>query len=217
MGDATIDDAPMQLIDTLFVIAVVVISAVVHEVMHGVAANRLGDPTARLAGRLTLNPFQHLDLFGSVLLPGVLAITNSPVLFGWAKPVPYNPFNLKPGRFSEAFVAGAGPFANVVIAVCAALAIRSTLFSGSEDILFVVVVINVMMAIFNMIPLPPLDGSKVLPALLPRTVGHEYDRWRMRAEYNPFFSMGMVFVVVLFLGSIFGSAVFAIAHLLAGM
>lgn len=207
----------MQLIDAVFVIAVVVMSAVVHEVMHGVVADRLGDPTARLAGRLTLNPLRHIDALGSVILPGILAITNSPVLFGWAKPVPYNPYNVRPGRWSEAMIAGAGPFINLVVAVCAAFAIRSGMFSSAVDLLFIVVVINVMMAVFNMIPLPPLDGSKVLPALLPKTVGHEYDRWRMRAEYNPFFSMGMVFVLVLFLGSFFGSTVFAIAHLLAGM
>lgn len=207
----------MQLIDAVFVIAVVVMSAVVHEVMHGVVADRLGDPTARLAGRLTLNPLRHIDALGSVILPGILAITNSPVLFGWAKPVPYNPYNVRPGRWSEAMIAGAGPFINLVVAVCAAFAIRSGMFSSAVDLLFIVVVINVMMAVFNMIPLPPLDGSKVLPALLPKTVGHEYDRWRMRAEYNPFFSMGMVFVLVLFFGSFFGSTVFAIAHLLAGM
>lgn len=207
----------MQIIDAVFVIAVVVMSAVVHEVMHGVAADKLGDPTARLAGRLTLNPIRHMDMVGSVILPGVLAITNAPVLFGWAKPVPYNPYNVRPGRWSEALIAGAGPFSNAVIALCAGLIIRTHVFSLAADLLFVVVVVNVMMAVFNMIPLPPLDGSKVLPAFLPRTVGHEYDRWRMRAEYNPFFSMGMVFVVVLLLGNIFGSAVFALAHLLAGM
>lgn len=207
----------MQLIDTLFVIAVVVMSAVVHEVMHGVAAERLGDPTARFAGRLTLNPLKHLDPLGSVILPGILALTNSPVLFGWAKPVPYNPYNLRSGRWSEAFVAGAGPLANIVIAFGAGMLVRSGAFTPAADLLFVVVVINVMMAIFNMIPLPPLDGSKVLPAFLPRTVAYEYDRWRMRAEYNPFFSMGMVFVVVLLLGSVFGDVVFALSHLLSGV
>ena len=156
----------MQIIDIIFVIAVIVMSAVIHEVMHGVAADKLGDPTARYAGRLTLNPLRHLDPFGSVILPAILAFTHSPVLLGWAKPVPYNPHNLRPGRFSEAIVAGAGPASNLAIALLGALAIRSDLFGEMGGIIFTIVLINIMLFLFNMIPLPPLDGSKAVEAFL---------------------------------------------------
>src|SRR4029077_11783923 len=103
------------MLDQIFIVVIIIFSAVVHEVMHGVAADYLGDKTARYAGRLTLNPIPHIDLFGSIILPLVLALSGSPVFFGYAKPVPYNPYNLRSGRFSEAIVAGAGPFSNILI------------------------------------------------------------------------------------------------------
>src|SRR3989338_6179514 len=105
--------------DMIFIIIVIIFSAIIHEVMHGVAADRLGDPTARYAGRLTLNPLPHIDLYGSILVPVFLTLMSSPIFFAWAKPVPYNPFNLKKGRFSEAIVAFAGPLSNIVIALIA--------------------------------------------------------------------------------------------------
>ena len=111
-------------IDIVFGIAVLIISVILHEVAHGYMANWLGDPTARLAGRLTLNPLSHIDPVGSILLPGILALTHSPLLIGYAKPVPYNPYNLRPGRFSEAIVAFAGPLSNIVIAALSAVLIR---------------------------------------------------------------------------------------------
>ena len=130
----------MEIIDAVFLVAIIMFSAVIHELMHGIAANKLGDPTAGLLGRLTLNPLVHLDAFGSVLLPVVLALTNSPVLFGWAKPIPYNPFNLRPGRFSEAIVAGAGPASNLAIALFGGLVIRiGVLPAGQYDIVFLIV------------------------------------------------------------------------------
>ena len=106
----------MQL-ETLFGILILVFSIVIHEVMHGVVANWLGDPTARLAGRLTLNPLKHIDPLGSIIIPALLVITNSNLFFGWAKPVPYNAYNLKNARWGEAMVAGAGPGINLLIAV----------------------------------------------------------------------------------------------------
>src|SRR3990167_10066076 len=123
-------------IDSIFLIAVIIFSVIIHEVMHGVAADYLGDKTARYAGRLTLNPIPHIDLFGSIILPVLLALSNSPFFFGWAKPVPYNPYNLRPGRFSEAIVAGAGPASNLVIAIIGGLIIRSGLLSTGNDIVF---------------------------------------------------------------------------------
>ena len=207
----------MEILDAVFLVAVIMFSAVIHELMHGVAASKLGDPTARLMGRLTLNPLVHLDAFGSVILPILLTLTNSPVLFGWAKPIPYNPFNLRPGRWSEAIVAGAGPFSNLAIAVIGGLIIRSQIVSGANDIVFIIVIVNVMLCVFNLIPVPPLDGSKVLGAILPRSASILYNQWRDRMERNLFMGMGIVLVIILFFGDAFGGLVYGIAHLIAGM
>src|SRR3989344_6370031 len=165
-------DGSMSLIDGIFVVAVIMMSAVIHEVMHGVAAERLGDPTARLQGRITLNPISHLDPMGSIILPLVLVLTNAPILFGWAKPVPYNPHNLRPGRFSEAIVAVAGPVSNIFLALIFGFLLRLGIAGGyaSESFIHItslVVFINILLAVFNLVPIPPLDGSKLLFALFP--------------------------------------------------
>ena len=207
----------MELIDTLFLVAVIIFSAVIHEVMHGVAADRLGDPTARYAGRLTLNPIPHLDPFGSVILPLILAFSGSSFFFAWAKPVPYNPFNLRPGRFSEAVVAAAGPASNIAIALIAGLMIRTGLFAGATSALLLIVVVNVMLCIFNLIPVPPLDGSKILSAFLPRSLAHGYDTWRTKMEMNPFLGMGLVLLIIIVLGGKFGTIVFNLASAIAGV
>ena len=207
----------MQIIDAVFVIAVIVMSAVIHEVMHGVAADKLGDPTARLQGRLTLNPIPHLDMFGSILLPAMLALTNSPLLFGWAKPVPYNPFNLRPGRFSEAIVAGAGPASNLAIALIGGLIIRSGFLPGMESVIFIIVLVNVMLFLFNLIPIPPLDGSKIASAILPQALSRGYDRIRTQMEYNPLLGMGIIVLFILLLGGQFGRILFSVAQAIAGL
>ncbi|MBP7770503.1 MAG: site-2 protease family protein, partial [Candidatus Pacebacteria bacterium] len=110
-------------IDIIFAIGVLVVSIVLHEVAHGYMANFLGDPTARLQGRLTLNPISHIDPIGSLLLPAILVITQSPMLIGYAKPVPYNPYNLR-GKYAEGWVAFAGPGVNIILALIFGLAIR---------------------------------------------------------------------------------------------
>ncbi|OGG79214.1 hypothetical protein A3A39_03885 [Candidatus Kaiserbacteria bacterium RIFCSPLOWO2_01_FULL_54_13] len=207
----------MQIIDAVFVIVIIVFSAVIHEVMHGVAADKLGDPTARLQGRLTLNPIPHLDMFGSILLPVILALTNSPILFGWAKPVPYNPYNLRPGKFSEAIVAGAGPASNLAIALLGGLAIRSGFAGSLEPVLFLIVLVNVMLFLFNLVPVPPLDGSKVFEVLLPRSLAFSYSEWRARMEWNPLLGIGLVVLFIMLLGGAFGSFVYQVAHAIAGI
>lgn len=154
-----------------FSIIVLILSIVIHEVAHGYAAERLGDPTARLEGRLTLNPLKHIDPLGSIIIPGILLLSNAQILFGWAKPVPYNPYNLRPGRFSEAFVAGAGPVVNLAIAILFSLFIRFGLEMGAPSefikLASTVVYINILLAFFNLVPMPPLDGAKVLRSLFP--------------------------------------------------
>ncbi len=168
---AIIADVNMQDLNIIFYIVVLIMSVVIHEVAHGYAALYFGDQTAKFAGRLTLNPIKHLDLFGSVLIPMLLVITKAPFLIGWAKPVPYNPNNLRDQKKGTLWVASAGILANLAIAVLFGLAIR---LNASFDILggsfnslaSIVVLLNIVLAVFNLIPIPPLDGSKILFTLL---------------------------------------------------
>lgn len=208
----------MEFADTLFLIVIIIFSAVIHEVMHGVAADKLGDPTARYAGRLTLNPIPHLDWFGSILLPIMLALSGASFFFAWAKPVPYNPYNLRPGRFSEAIVAAAGPLSNLVIAFLTGAILRLVpLAPEVQAVFFLILVVNVMLFLFNLFPIPPLDGSKILSSVLPQGLARVYDGWRARLEYNPFLGMGLVLVVIVVFGQAFGALVFTVARLIAGV
>jgi Zn-dependent protease len=207
----------MTLIDGLFVVVVIIFSAVVHEVMHGVAADMLGDKTARYAGRLTLNPISHLDPIGSIILPLFFTLSHSPIFFGWAKPVPYNPYNLRPGRFSEAIVAVAGPASNLAIAIICGLFIRSGLYMPANTVIFTVVVINIMLCFFNLIPIPPLDGSKILTSILPSSLAYQYGKLRTAFERNPIIGMIIAVVLINLLGSAFGVFVYSVAGAIAGM
>lgn len=206
-------------IETIFGIIALVFSVVLHEASHGYMAYFLGDPTARLEGRLTLNPLKHLDPFGSVFLPVILVLTHSPILFGWAKPVPYNPYNLRRGGvWAEALVAGAGPAANIGIALGLAIFLRIGLIPESVITLaFTIIVINVMLAIFNLIPIPPLDGSKIFSAVLPHPLRGQWERIRAQLEFSPFLGFTAVIIFVLLFGGSFGSFVYWIAQTLVGM
>jgi len=165
----------MQGIDTIFYVAILIMSVVIHEVSHGFVALWFDDRTALYAGRLTLNPLKHLDIFGSVILPLFLVLTHSPFLFGWAKPVPYNPENLSNKKWGTVAVASAGVLANLLVAIFFGLILRFSFYFSFVDILSVkfisilssIVFINLGLAIFNLVPIPPLDGSKILFSLLP--------------------------------------------------
>lgn len=154
--------------DTIFQIIILIMSVVVHEVSHGYAARALGDRTAEYQGRLTLNPIPHIDLWGSIIIPLILVVTKAGFVIGWAKPVPVNPYNLRNQRWGEALVAAAGPVSNIILAVIFGLLIRFGLIPISAlPIVGVIVIINLVLAVFNLVPIPPLDGSKILFALLP--------------------------------------------------
>lgn len=153
--------------EILFGIAILLMSIVVHEVSHGYAALWQGDKTAQYQGRLTLNPLVHIDPIGSILVP-LISFQLGGFIFGWAKPVPYNPYNVKNGRVSEALIAAAGPASNFLIAVVFGLLIRFSPVLGLPasfiSICATAVFINLILAVFNLIPVPPLDGSKILYA-----------------------------------------------------
>ena len=185
----------------------------VHEVSHGFAAEALGDPTPRIQGRLTLNPLKHLDWFGSVLLP-TLSYMLGGVIFGWAKPVMINPYNLRGGRWGEAMVAVAGPLSNIVLAVIFSQIIRYGSVLGVSQsftsFLLQVVIVNLVLAVFNLIPIPPLDGSKILFAFLPQ---HQVMKVRGFLEQYGFV---LVLLLITFLGSIIYPVVSFLLRLLVG-
>jgi Zn-dependent protease len=199
-------------IDILFYLAILIMSVVVHEVSHGYAALLLGDRTALLAGRLTLNPIRHLDPVGSFLVP-VVTYLSTKMMFGWAKPVPYNPYNLSDRKWGEAKVALAGPAANFALALVFALLLR--LFApywqelGVSNVFYMIVVINVFLGFFNLVPVPPLDGSKLLFSLLPYQHRH-IQEWLER------YSLILILVFVFFLWDFVAPFVLSVAHLLVG-
>ncbi len=163
----------MDIIVTIFSLIILLFSVIIHELAHGFVAYSLGDPTAKYQGRLTLNPIKHLDIFGSVLLPLLLFVTQSPFLVGWAKPVPINPYNFKDQKWGSLKVAIAGPISNLALALIFGLVLRfipTAVFMSAPGLFLIfsfVVQINLMLALFNLIPIPPLDGHWILFTFIP--------------------------------------------------
>jgi Zn-dependent protease len=197
----------------IFSIAVLVMSVVVHEVSHGWMAYILGDSTAKLAGRLTLNPIPHIDPVGSIIVPLVLSLLPGGIVFGWAKPVPYNPYNLKV-KNGPAYVALAGPASNFIIAIIFSLFIRtglgvSLLGVQALPILSTVVLVNIMLGLFNLIPVPPLDGSTILFSFFP------YRSKIVESFYR--YQFVIILAVIFGAGFIIDKLLVLIFHLLTGL
>lgn len=198
----------MDLFSTLILLVILIFSAIIHEISHGFVAERLGDPTARLAGRLTLDPRKHIDPMMSIALPLILLISGSPIIIGAAKPVPVDPFNLRDGRKDLALVSLAGPLANVLIAILASLIVKFLLnLEPSELSIFLgsfftaVARLNLLLAIFNLVPIPPLDGSKIFALLFPE---------KMANAYLSFGSIGIFIIFFLLLAGGLGGVIFSL-------
>lgn len=204
--------------DTLLSFVVLILSIIAHEVAHGYAANSLGDPTARMSGRLTLNPLPHIDLMGSIILPALLIFTHSPILFGWAKPVPYNPYNLTNQRWGEMLVAIAGSATNIFLAVAFGLLVRygsaagldATALSLAASISF----INLFLGLFNLIPFPPLDGFTALRAGLPWSFAASLGRFEHQIRTAGMLSL-ILFLIVF--SSVFSGPFFKLVVWLFGL
>ena len=184
-------------LNPVVLIAVLIPSVILHEVMHGVVALRFGDDTAKRAGRLTLNPIAHVDVFGTILLPAMLAIAGGGV-FGYAKPVPVRPSRMRRPRDHGLLTSLAGPATNIVLAVVAALLLRAVLGPENSvatpsrllvEVLVAFGLVNVVLAAFNLLPVPPLDGSALVERVLP-------ERWLPRWHQLRRYSMILVFALV---------------------
>jgi len=169
---------------TIIFLIVLIYSAILHEIAHGYVAERLGDPTARLLGRLTLNPLSHIDLFLTIILPLMLFLSQTGIIFGGAKPVPVDPYNLKDGRKDMALVSLAGPATNIILVLLATAIFKLFHFdsfitpNGFQEViaafLIIIIKINLSLAIFNLLPIPPLDGSKIFALILPPRLAESY-------------------------------------------
>lgn len=183
----------------IFTIIVLIFSIILHEVAHGYAAQALGDPTAKLAGRLTLNPISHIDPIGSVIIPALLVFTHAGIMFGWAKPVPYNPYNLKNQRWGEAFVAVAGVATNLAVAVLFAVISRVAMAQGLTEfatLAATVVLVNLSLGLFNLIPIPPIDGYTVLRGILPYKASMALLRFEDRMRAGGIFTLIIVLILL---------------------
>ncbi len=211
----------MQAVDGIFYVVVLIMSVVVHEFAHGYVAYLLGDQTARAEGRLTLNPIKHLDLFGSILLPLLLVLSKAGFVIGWARPVPYNPNNLKNGKTGEMLVAVSGILVNILLALIFGLFIRFAPILGFAPydalallpiykIATIIVLVNLVLAVFNIIPIPPLDGSKILFALIPA-------QYRNFENFLERFGMFLLLFFIIFLWAKVAPVIFVVFSVITGI
>jgi len=201
----------------IFQIIILVFAVIIHEVSHGVVALSLGDPTAKLSGRLTLNPIPHIDIYGSIILPLLMGLASGGAfVFVYAKPVPFNPYLLRDQKWAPALVALAGPASNLVLAILLGIFYRiATIFTDIPaevgQLFIIAVVINIVLAVFNSVPIPPLDGSKIIAPLLP-------DKF-LRSEFYAVLEQQGMWVVLIFVFFGFGlisPIIYGLANLILG-
>ncbi len=213
----------MQIETAILLVVVLIFSVIIHEISHGYMADYLGDSTARRAERLTLNPIKHIDPLGSVIIPALLALSPGNFIIGWAKPIPYNPYNLKNQRWGEALVAGAGPASNIAVAVIFSIVIRvgmsfGFLSSALIQAMSIIVLINLILAFINLIPVPPLDGSKILMSVLPYNSRSKYNALQnFMAQYGLIAMVVFIFLFIYILWPIFASFISLIFTALTGI
>ena len=183
-----------------------ILAVILHEIAHGYVADKLGDPTARLMGRLSLNPIKHIDILGSVILPLTLVILRSPFIFGWAKPVPIEPYNLRNPKKDLALISLAGPLTNLAFAAVLSIFLRIliSIFPNFDvvNLFFYLIQFNVVLAVFNLLPISPLDGSKILTGLLPEKKAYAFNNFMGR--------FGMILIFLLIFPSFGGSSLLGI-------
>jgi len=209
-----------QLLGQIYQVLVLIFLVIIHEVSHGLMAYKLGDNTAKEMGRLTLNPIKHLEFFGSFLVPLLFIATNSPFILGWAKPVPFNPYNLKDPKRDGALIALAGPASNFLVAIVFGLMSRlmaAFLPIAADPILYnvyilfnIIIFVSVLLAFFNLIPIPPFDGSRIVLAFLR---GEAERFWLQMERYGTF-----LIIILLFGGALnfLSPLVIATYNLIAG-
>jgi Zn-dependent protease len=203
-------------INFLFQIFILVFSVIIHEISHGFMALFFGDRTAEYEGRLTLNPIKHIDLFGSIVIPLLLYLANAGFMIGWAKPVPYNPYNLRNRKIAEPLVAFAGPLSNIFVALIFGIIIRILVSAGmiASPLVIIfgfIVIVNIGLAVFNLIPIPPLDGSKILVAFLPV---------KSRFVFSSFahkYGLILIIAIVVFLPNFITPIIFWLFSLITGL
>lgn len=201
----------MVALQFLFYFIIIVPSAIIHEYAHGAMADALGDKTARYAGRLTLNPLAHIDWWGTVIMPLILlALSGGNFMFAYAKPVPYNPYNLKNQKWGPVMVGLAGPASNFMLALAFAAVARALPGTVLASFVELIVYANLVLMIFNLVPLPPLDGSKVLLALLPSRIAYQVEAFFAR------YGLVIVLLFVFFLFDLIRPIINILFHLLIG-